>query len=197
VFKYLRDSVSWRVIGLSLLLIIGSFACGIFFFLVQRNVIILDAPFGKKSVAQERARVLQEKTVIRKKIRYYFFKDERLEHEDVMLMWHKGNIAANLKHLTNNWITFLQDESLIKNGVCLESVALSAFNEQAYLSFNQSFLARSRSVFQKWALVESLFKTIRCAEIPIRSIAILVENNYMRDDHLDFSYPWPIDGFEV
>jgi len=188
---YFLKKLHYYLLGAMLI----SIAFGILFFLIQRDIILIRWVSGsQRPYSVELAR---KSAVSRKQIKYYFWKEEKFQTEDGTLICKKGNIAGNLKRLINNWITCLQDENLIKRNVFVESVALSSFNEEVFLSFNRPLLSKEWPVIKKWYLIESLFKTVRDAKIPIRSFKFLVNHHHMIDDHLDFSQPWPLDGFII
>ena len=79
--------------------------------------------------------------------------------------------------------------------VVVQTVLLSASDQVAYLSFDSGPLSEESSTFDKWMLIEGLFKTIRKNNVPLEQIQLLVHHQLMKDPHLDFSKPWPIDGF--
>jgi len=116
-------------------------------------------------------------------------------HEETDFIWF-SNRSENLKHLINNWLSFLHDERIIEKKVLIETVSESDFDQVTYLSFNQSPLDREWSIYKKWNFIESLLKTIRGVEPNIKQIVFLVGYQQMEDDHLDFSQNWPIEGFE-
>ena len=63
------------------------------------------------------------------------------------------------------------------------------------ISFDQLPFLREWSIQKKWQLLDGLSRTISACELEIQSLAFLVRHETMQDDHLDFSQPWPVDGF--
>lgn len=173
---------------LSLFILIGSI-----FFLIHRNLLIVYLSLGssdQENIIDQTKRDI----ALRKKIKLYYPKEDKFLYEEKALVWFPDN-TENLKHLINNWLLFLQEERIINKKIYLESVALDKVGSQAYLSFDVFPLDREWSIFKKWRFLESLFKTIRDAKLGITDLFFMKDNNFLEDDHLDFSVAWPIDGF--
>ena len=162
------------------------------FFLIQRNWIVFQWPFFSSSFEEMVSN--NSDVALRKKISFFYYKDEKFFKEESTLVWFSCK-SENLKHLVNSWLVFLQEERLIDKAVYLESVALSDDGQSAYFSFNQSFLSRDWSIFKKWNFTESMLKTISNSKLGIDSVFFLVGHRNIEDDHLDFSQSWPTDGF--
>lgn len=168
------------------------FAGGVVF-LINRNWIIIQIPI---QIFQEKEDFLKIKknVVLRKKVNLYYWKDEKFNSEKVDMVWFAKK-AENLKHLVNNWLSFLQEERIINKNVYLESASLSESEQEVYLSFDQVPFLRDWSTFDKLCFMESLLKTIGNVDLGIRYVIFLVGHQQMEDDHLDFFKPWPIDGY--
>jgi len=79
--------------------------------------------------------------------------------------------------------------------ITVQTVLLSTSDQVAYLSFDSDPLSKESSTFDKWMLIEGLLKTIRENSVRLQQIQLLVHHQLMQDPHLDFSKPWPVDGF--
>jgi hypothetical protein len=166
---------------------------GILMFLIQKNWIVVYWNFG----TVEGDAPLQKKDVsTRKKVTIYFWKDEKFKHEDTVIIWSSGNSNENLKHLINAWLSTQLDEKIFTKKIDLEYVAVSAQDQEAFISLNQCFDWDEWSIFEKYKLIESLLKTINNAASEIRYISLLVNNKTLEDVHLSFLQPWPTDGFK-
>ena len=166
--------------------------CGAFFFLIQRNWLVIHWTFGfdeQRLIDQTRQDV-----ALRRKLKLYYSRDDKFFFEDQTFVWF-SNKSENLKHLINNWLSFLHEERVINKKVALETVSLEQTGQEAYFSFDQTPLHREWSIFKKWNFIESMFKTIRGAGLDIKTVVFLVGHQQLDDDHLDFSMPWPVDGF--
>lgn len=161
---------------------------GVLFFFIHQNMLIISwSTFSQ-------APKYTSKITLSKKINIFFWKDEKLHKEELVLTWEQENGEKNIHNVISNWIAVLQDEKIITQQIRLESAALSQAQE-LFLCFNQSPLSQEWPIIKKWRLIESLGKTIRETKLPIRFIVFIVNDAIMNDDHLDFSQPWPIDGF--
>ncbi len=163
------------------------------FFLVQRNWLIVQWTLGSFE-QEEIANQTKQDVVLRKKVDLYYWKDDKFFSEETTFIWF-ANKAENLKHLINNWLSFLHEERITEKKVSLETVFLAESDQQAYFSFDQSPMEKEWSTFKKWHFIESMFKTIRQSGLNIKYVVFLVGHQQMEDDHLDFSQPWPVDGF--
>lgn len=130
-----------------------------------------------------------------KKVLLFYPKNNLQEKEESSLIWKENNAAENLKNLANHWIAFLQDEKVIRRNIVVEDVAISSVGQEAYISFDRSPLPNDWSTRKKWFLIDSFLKTIDASELGIKFVVLLVNQNPMEDDHLDFSQPLPVDGF--
>lgn len=161
------------------------------FFLIQQNWVLIHWSFGKTYHTP----VIKKDATWRKPIKLYFWKNEKYNTEDATILWNDQNTTHNLKQIVQHWLICNQDEKNIKPSTTHEGVVLSTFG-QAYLSFNQSILSKEWSIHKKWSVLESLFKTIRTTDIQVQALVFLVNNEPMEDDHIDFSQPFPIGGYQ-
>ena len=111
------------------------------------------------------------------------------------MMWRKS-ITDNIQHLTTNWFSFLYEERLMRKRVTVELASFCSQGSELYLSFDQSPFEKEWSTSKKWHLIEGLLKTISASGVPVRYILFLVGHRIMEDMHLDFSQPWPIEGYK-
>ena len=160
---------------------------------MQKDLLIVNLSLG--FMAQDGVIDQTKKDIaLRKKVKLYYHKGEKFLFEEKALVWFSDK-AENLKHLINSWLLFLHGERIINKKIYLESVGLDKTDLQVYLSFDATPIDREWSIFNKWRFVESLFKTIRSSGLGIKSIVFMSGHNTLEDDHLDFSVPWPIEGF--
>lgn len=165
---------------------------GVLFFFIQREWVIFKFNFGFGKTNSDL--FSKQDLSLRRKVKMYYWKDEKILFEEQMLIWF-ANKSETLKHLVNNWLSFLHQERLIDKKISLETVMIDQGGQQAYFSFNQNPFDHEWSIFHKYSLIECLFKTIKNSGIDTKTIVFLVGNQAMEDDHLDFSKDWPIDGF--
>jgi hypothetical protein len=169
------------------------FFCGAVFFLIQRNWLIVQLTLGSDDI-EEMVRSAKENVVLRKKVRFYYWKDDKMEIESANFIW-LNNRSENLKHLVNNWLAFLCEERIINKRVLLDSVAISKDGQSVYFSFDQNPFNREWAIIDKWNFIEGMLQTIRNVDKEVKRLIFLKEGHIIEDDHLDFSQPWPVEGF--
>lgn len=171
---------------------IACLLAGTIMFLTQKNWLVIHWNFG---TVEGETTVQQKTDSARKKARIYFWKNEKFQHEDTVIIWNGENGNENLKHLTNAWLSTQLEEKVFIKKIELENVAVSTQDQEAFISFNQTFAWEEWSIFKKYKLIESLLKTIQNAAPNIKHVTFLVNNRPMEDAHLNFLHPWPVDGF--
>ena len=164
-------------------------AAGALFFLIQRNWIIVHFAFAPQSFKEL---THKESAAAQKTVKLFWSKNNTWHQSTVSLVWDEHNQALNAQQLIKQWLIALQDEHLISGQIKLESVAVSAHDGTAYLSFNRSLFSPEWSIIKKWLILEGLFKTIHYAQLPIQSILFLINKKPMEDEHLDFTQPIPV-----
>ncbi|QQR48985.1 hypothetical protein IPF37_05515 [bacterium] len=161
--------------------------------MIQRNVLVIHWAWHGVPIRQAHEKTLP--AIVRKPITYRFIKHDQPNSEQAFLMWHTHDYGQNLKQVVSGWLTCVQEERLVDHAVRLETVSLSLYNQEAYLSFTQSLMKKDDSIAKKWQLIESLFKTVRESGIDVRAVLFLVDHQLMIDEHFDFSQPLALDGF--
>lgn len=167
---------------------------GMLFFLVSRNWLVVRLNLFT-SVAERAFTHTHTQSVVRRDVTLHYWRDERWHTRKQSIIW-LSDTAALIKHLVNRWGALLYDEHVIDKHVGIESVALSNFGQTAFLSFDQSPVNSGCSIQNKWRVFEGLCKTLQGAGVGIAKILFLVDHQPLCDDHLDFSQPWPIGGFD-
>ena len=164
---------------------------GIIFHAYQKEWIILLLPHQTTdSPVQNQS---EEITYTPKKIVLFFFKHEKWHTENNSVIW-SSNVTENVKMLTNNWLTLLEDEKIIDTDTQVTSAIITE-NKELFLSFNKDLFDKQDATLTKLMIIESLLKTLRENKIPAQSVRFLVHHQTMTDDHLNFSISWPIIGY--
>jgi hypothetical protein len=162
--------------------------CGMLIFALTRGWIVIKFP-EKYNYIQNYSSLPMSK----KSVKLYFWHNNKWQHETIQLIWSQ-DLSKNLEYLINNWLSLLDDEHIIDKKVMLQTALLTQSNS-AYLSFDRSLFGKEDTTHQKLLLLQGLFKTIKENGIDIQGINFLVQHQPMIDPHLDFSNPWPLNGF--
>lgn len=178
---------------LLLFIVIGCFFLGLLTLLVKRHWLIVHwvPAYTRSDVSVSQS---SKHIVHRKKIALYYWKEDGLKREVDSFVW-RGDVAEDLKVIVGSWLSFLYEERVLPKRVGLESIALGKSKHELFLSFNHYPFVRSWSIRNKWQLLNGLCRTIVGLNLGVQTILFLVNHEQMQDDHLDFSQPWPVDGF--
>lgn len=171
-------------------IIAGLFIIGALTYCIKNSIIIvrnLNAPYTEYKIAQ----TFREQ---KKKIILFFFKNEtfKQEIEHIVLTENK---QENCMILINRWLSVIADELITPFRVNLQSASYDPSGKKLIISFEQSFLSPSDSLFKKLMCIESLLKTIREYSNEIQEVYILVQHQPLQDHHIDMARGWPIHGF--
>ena len=131
----------------------------------------------------------------KKKVALFYTKNNKQQHEERELLWSSITDDAALT-LVQAWLALLEEEEIFSKKITLQQAAVSASGDELLLSFDQPPFDKDASAFKKMILLEDLLKTLRAAfGGAIKKIRFLVNHKPLQDLHLDFSQPWPVDGF--
>lgn len=135
-------------------------------------------------------------THVRKKnIKLSYYHADNWHHENVALIW-STDVTQTIHHLVSAWLALLEENGIVKSKLTLQTVLLATHGTEALLSFDGNFLPQEASTYTKWMLVESLLKTLRDNDIPIKTVRLLVHHQPLLDNHIDFTTrAWPVTGF--
>lgn len=165
-----------------------SFIVGIMVFAYLREWIIIRGPLKIQHSAQA------PKNITKKNAKLFFWRNGKWQVENHELLW-SDNHAENLYYLINSLLTLLDEENIMHKKVTLQTAMISASGNDAYISFDRNPLPLEEPTLHAWMWVEGLLKTIRENKIPLQSVTFLVHHQSLTDNHLDFSRPWPLQGF--
>ena len=165
-----------------------SLIAGCLFFALYNNWIIIHIPWKQYSNPTSQQVAYKKNSTL-----WYWFNN--IWHQETKELVWSEQITDNLTNLVTSWLTLLNEESITDKKVSLQSVALSASDTEAYISFDRNPLDKQWNTATKLMVIEALLKTIRDAGIKIQTIRLLVHHQPLHDHHLDFSHSWPINGF--
>lgn len=170
-------------------LIIVSFVIGIALYAYQKEWLIIVPPYATAIHQSESI----DQDVQHHKVALYFFKHKQWQKEEINCIW-SSDIAQNVKTVTNNWLTLLEDEKIIDKDIQVVSAVISS-NKELFLSFNKDPFNKQDATYTKLMIIQGLLKTIHENKIAVQSVRFLIHHQTLIDDHLNFSISWPISGF--
>jgi len=169
-----------------------AFLCGALLLSFKAGWLIVRYPSYRHDIAQQKAALQVKRTPIT----FHYFNDHAWHTEKSELLWGQ-DVAHNMQYLINSWLSFLDEERLMKKKVTVSTVLLSPNSNDAYISFDRNPLDKEASTYAKWQWVEGLLATLRAQNITVPNIHFLVYHQPLVDTHLDFSNPWPIQGYST
>ncbi len=174
------------VLGFICLLALGGSA-GFLLFCFNRSIIVFRWPHN--SYQDE-----HENTTHHKTIACSYWKDRKLITEQRVVLWYTTP-TKNLVVVVNEWLSLAQSEHVVDPDVLFQDGAFGLKKGDVLLSFSQKLFYEGASTEEKLQIVFSLFKTLKDSGILVLAAMLLTSHQPMQDDHLDFSFPWLIDGY--
>jgi hypothetical protein len=162
---------------------------GILIFAYQKEIIILNigSPLSTHDLA---------KTSQKKNISFFYWLNDELHTEQIQLIFSDA-ITTNMQHLVHRWLQLLHEEKITRKKTQLQTATLNFDQQELLLSFDRFPWNKEHSTFEKWMIIETLLKTIKLAEPSIKRVRFLINQQPILDTHLDFTNPWPINGFSA
>lgn len=173
----------YSVIAITML----SMIIGILSYAFYKRIIIIQLP----SLSKEQA-VVGHAT--QKSSTIYYWCHGAWKHEITTIIATEDK-SDTISYVVTNWLNVLEQSTAFAKNIRLEQVMFSSSGSDLYLSFDKTLFTKEESTFEKWMRVEGLLKTVHATQLGIARVYILVHHKPLFDDHLDFSCPWPIQGF--
>ncbi len=161
---------------------------GMLYFAFAHEWLIIQSPFDITTISNT------GHLVVKKNLRLIYWQHDQWKHETQEILW-THDLGKNIYQTINAWLTVLDEEDIIHKKVTLQSALISPNKYDVYISFDHNPLPKERSTFYKWMLIEGLLKTLRENELNIQNVQFLVYHQPLKNQHLDFSKPWPVQGF--
>lgn len=124
----------------------------------------------------------------------YFWKHDKWSNEKTSYI-KSNSIEKNIQTISHLYFRLLDDEAIIHHDITVNNVVLHANKQIAFISLNQSPFLKQDSTKDKLMIIEGLLKTLQSNNIAVPLIQFLVNHQSIDDDHLDFTVPWPIQGY--
>lgn len=167
-----------------------TFACGTLFLAMHNGWLVILPPhnfFSKNSVLSSAKKISREYVTL------YFYHHEKWHTEKTHVLI-SDDIGQTTKQILQSWLNMLDEEHFTTKKITVQDVLISA-TQCAYISFDRNPFSREDSTYEKYMWVESLLETLRENKIPLQHVQLLVHHKPLQDYHLDFSHPWPLQGF--
>jgi hypothetical protein len=135
-------------------------------------------------------------SVQKKKCVLWYWHKNGWKQESVELIW-TNNRVNDCHYVLNSWLTFLDDEKIMDCKVSIQTIIFSESGNELYISFDHAPFNQHAPLFEKWLWLEGLLKTLRENGIQSTGMKVyfLEHHQMIQDYHLDFTNPWPIEGF--
>ena len=158
---------------------------------VHQGWIIVRYPSYLKEIEAYRNQIT---AITKKNVQLSYWSDLTWHTEHIDLMW-TPDTAKNIHYIITSWLSLLDEENITAIKVSLQTTLLSPSGKDVYLSFDRYPFSSESSTFEKWMWTEGLLKTLRSNCPDLQKVIFLVHHQHMTDHHLDFTSPWPIQGF--
>jgi hypothetical protein len=168
---------------------IAAFTISLLFFAYHKEYILFN--FGSKINNESNAKHAQKQTIL-----IHFWYQNEWHTETVSLLF-SDNAATNMQQVVSRWAQLLNEEKIIKKKIALESAAITFDKQELIISFDRVPWNKEWNTFDKWMTIEGLLKTIKTTGSSIKKVRFLVNQQPVQDPHLDFTNPWPVEGFLV
>lgn len=168
---------------------LGAFFVGVLFFALTNRWIVITIPFFHRTGFESSTQPAERKSVV-----FHLPRRDavRKEARDVL---YSSDPAATAGQVVKTWLNILDEEGLIEKKVSVQTAMAAHKDSVLFLSLDRSLLRDQFSTRDKLFVIESLLATLREIALPFKSVLFLVHHRPMDDMHLDFSQPWPIEGF--
>lgn len=169
---------------------IGALIIGVLFFLMYNNRIAISLRFGDGALSQSNLVVRSEKRAV--PIWYWVRGAYKTEQRE--LLW-SSSAVFNATNVINSWLALLDQEEAVAQPSTVQDISFSHDDQELIVSLDRAPFGSNDATYDKLMLTESLLKTLRGCDFAAVRVRLLVQHQPLHDMHLDFSRPWPIQGF--
>jgi len=166
---------------------VSSLLCaGFLLFCLHEEWIIISIP-----THQQISTSCDNSEYFKKNINLIFYKQELLKKENIECII-SPDATQTMQTVIDAWLALLEEEQLLDKKITVDSVSIAPHNKIAYLSLSQNPFSVEQSVYEKLLFIKGLMATLRQLPFKLNSIHFLVCQEELKDYHLDFSEPWPL-----
>lgn len=125
------------------------------------------------------------------KVDVYFVKHDILQKESLLITYKSDH--EKISKILAQWTETVWEEKIINQRIGVDFLSIDNATGTLYCSLTKKPFSNQSSTRKKLEMFYGLFKTIDNANINIKYCIILCHNHVFQDDHIDFSFAWPID----
>lgn len=162
------------------------FIVGVLFFAFYHEYLIINL---KKPIKTQ----LTAAPTAQQKVMMHFWK-EKWKFDEIQLLLNQ-NPCHDAQLILANWIELALDEHILTKKITVQPAMITQDNQHLYISFDLNPFGKESATFEKWMIIEGILKTIHGALPSIKRVTFLLDHQPLTDAQLDFSNPWPIEGF--
>lgn len=167
-----------------------TFIAGIILFAWRNEWIIIHIPAWFRPMSGEHVGAINKKTVP-----VSFYKNDNWHTEQIETIWEQDGVAKNSTRLAGAYFSLLYEEALTEQKIGIEAAATDSKGTTLYLSLTHNPLPTEATVKEKLMIIEGLLRTLRESIPSLTKLTLLVHHQPLTDYHLDFTQPWPLEGF--
>lgn len=162
---------------------------GALFFAISHNIIIIRIPTHK---------IVQQPHVVLKKelMRFTYWKGVTRCHEWRHIMQDDQDVVTAQRIINTYW-TLVEDAGLLPSRVGVQAVTTDRAKQTLLCSLSNSPFNTETSVLDAWLIIEGLILTLRELMPQFQKILLLANHKVLTHSGLDYSRPWPLEGFSA
>jgi hypothetical protein len=173
----------------TLILSIVSILGGMLFFSVTHNIIIIRFPSPTQSESTHKP---LHKTLMR----FTYWKGTTRSYEWRPIIQDDEDIVNAQRIITTYW-TIIEDNGLLSSRIHVESTATDRTGKVLLCSLSNNPCSIETSTLDAWLIIEGLILTLRELMPQFQKILFLVNHEPLIHPNLDYSRPWPLEGFST
>lgn len=167
------------------IVLLSFFALGSLFFLIQQKWIIF---YKLKPLLHETKKQHVTKTLI------FLWNNNQWIEKQIPII-HENTPETIYTALINAWITEHHDRGLLYQKTSVKHLFFNESHTECVINFSHNFLKKESTTQEHYMLIESLLKTCAAQKLSCKKILFLAQDQPLTNTFLDFSLPWPLEGF--
>lgn len=177
-----------KLLNTIVMVCISCFASGLIFFGWYHHYLIFMTPANANDYT------LAGQAYEKKLITLWYHKQDIQYHETTELIWPQSTSLRAYTIITR-WLALLEEEEVLSKKITIETCITNERITELFISLDRTLFTKHQSAYQKLLLVQDLLQTLQENGIQTGKIHFLIHHKPLEDVHLDFSNPWPIEGF--